>query len=106
MPLLSCCILHLLQVLAVLDWELATLGNPWVDVAYLCLPYHLPPVMAGYCLQQPLPGMDAAQNSKLPSDEREFKLHTMLQHAAGHNQVAGRTQNGTIHLDKGNICSR
>ncbi|GLC44541.1 hypothetical protein PLESTM_001611300 [Pleodorina starrii] len=29
--------------LAVLDWELSTLGNPWADVAYNCLPYHLPP---------------------------------------------------------------
>ncbi|KAG2434084.1 hypothetical protein HXX76_007812 [Chlamydomonas incerta] len=28
---------------AVLDWELSTLGNPWADVAYNCLPYHLPP---------------------------------------------------------------
>ncbi len=28
--------------LAVLDWELCTLGNPWADVAYNCLPYHLP----------------------------------------------------------------
>jgi len=29
-------------VAAVLDWELATLGDPWSDVAYMCLPYHLP----------------------------------------------------------------
>ncbi len=31
-----------LQVQAVLDWELSTLGDPWADVAYSCLPYHLP----------------------------------------------------------------
>jgi len=30
------------KVKAVLDWELSTLGNPWADVAYNCLPYHLP----------------------------------------------------------------
>lgn len=30
------------QLAAVLDWELSTLGNPWADVAYNCLPYHLP----------------------------------------------------------------
>ncbi|KXZ55728.1 hypothetical protein GPECTOR_2g1278 [Gonium pectorale] len=29
--------------LAVLDWELSTIGNPWADVAYNCLPYHMPP---------------------------------------------------------------
>ena len=28
------------KVLAVVDWELATLGNPWADFAYNCLPWH------------------------------------------------------------------
>eukprot|EP00775_Hariotina_reticulata_P010196 gene10196-10357_t len=45
-----------LQVSAVLDWELATVGNAWADVAYLCLPYHLPPALPSLRLQQPLPG--------------------------------------------------
>lgn len=30
------------RVAAVLDWELATLGDPLSDLAYCCLPYHLP----------------------------------------------------------------
>jgi aminoglycoside phosphotransferase (APT) family kinase protein len=30
------------RVLAVVDWELATLGNPLADLAYNCLPYHMP----------------------------------------------------------------
>jgi aminoglycoside phosphotransferase (APT) family kinase protein len=29
------------RILAVLDWELSTLGNPLVDLAYLCMRYHL-----------------------------------------------------------------
>jgi aminoglycoside phosphotransferase (APT) family kinase protein len=29
-------------VLAVLDWELSTLGHPLADLAYNCFPYHLP----------------------------------------------------------------
>ena len=29
------------KVLAVLDWELSTLGHPLADLAYNCLPYHL-----------------------------------------------------------------
>jgi aminoglycoside phosphotransferase (APT) family kinase protein len=30
------------RVLAVLDWELSTLGHPLADLAYNCLAYHLP----------------------------------------------------------------
>jgi aminoglycoside phosphotransferase (APT) family kinase protein len=30
------------QILAVLDWELSTLGHPLVDFAYFCIRYHLP----------------------------------------------------------------
>jgi aminoglycoside phosphotransferase (APT) family kinase protein len=30
------------QVAAVLDWELSTLGDPISDLAYCCVPYHLP----------------------------------------------------------------
>jgi aminoglycoside phosphotransferase (APT) family kinase protein len=32
---------HEPQILAVLDWELSTLGHPLVDLAYLCMRYHL-----------------------------------------------------------------
>jgi len=30
------------EVLAVLDWELATLGHPLGDLAYMCMPYRMP----------------------------------------------------------------
>ncbi len=30
------------RILAVLDWELSTLGHPLVDFAYFCMRYHLP----------------------------------------------------------------
>lgn len=30
------------NVLAVLDWELSTLGHPIADLAYSAMPYHLP----------------------------------------------------------------
>ena len=30
------------RVLAVLDWELSTLGHPVADLAYSAMPYHLP----------------------------------------------------------------
>ncbi|KAL4449032.1 hypothetical protein ABPG77_007749 [Micractinium sp. CCAP 211/92] len=44
------------RVLAVLDWELSTLGDPLADLAYNCLPYHLPsgiPTLVS--LPRPLP---------------------------------------------------
>ena len=31
------------RVIAVIDWELATLGDPMADLAYNCLPWHMPP---------------------------------------------------------------
>jgi len=30
------------KVLAILDWELSTLGHPLSDFAYSCMPYHIP----------------------------------------------------------------
>ncbi|MEW5319027.1 MAG: hypothetical protein WDW38_010203 [Sanguina aurantia] len=44
-----------LTVKAVLDWELCTIGDPWADVAYNCLPYHLPPMPSLPKLEHPLP---------------------------------------------------
>jgi aminoglycoside phosphotransferase (APT) family kinase protein len=35
------------RVLAVLDWELSTLGDPLGDLAYNCLPWHLPQSVLG-----------------------------------------------------------
>ena len=30
------------KVLAILDWELSTLGHPFADLAYSAMPYHFP----------------------------------------------------------------
>lgn len=35
------------EVVAVLDWELSTLGHPLADLGYCCMPYHLPGNMPG-----------------------------------------------------------
>lgn len=35
------------EVVAILDWELSTLGHPLADLAYYCLPYHLPAGLEG-----------------------------------------------------------
>lgn len=49
------------RVLAVLDWELSTLGHPFADLAYSAMPYHLPSgIEALPSLPNPLP--PGAQN--------------------------------------------
>jgi aminoglycoside phosphotransferase (APT) family kinase protein len=52
------------RVVAVLDWELSTLGHPLVDFAYHCLDWKLPPAMLGR-----LGGVDVAQLG-IPTLER------------------------------------
>lgn len=45
------------DVVAVLDWELATIGHPLADLAYYCLPFHLPHGIQGV---RGLDGLDLA----------------------------------------------
>lgn len=42
------------RVVAVLDWELSTLGSPFADLAYNCMPYRLLPSTLGGVLGAPL----------------------------------------------------
>ena len=35
------------RVIAVLDWELCTIGNPLCDAAYVCMPYYMKDMSAG-----------------------------------------------------------
>lgn len=48
------------EVIAVLDWELCTIGHPIADLAYLCMPYRLP---------RDLPGVAEFQDAGLPSEQ-------------------------------------
>eukprot|EP00898_Chlorokybus_atmophyticus_P000655 jgi/Chlat1/1590/Chrsp124S01854 len=40
------------RVLAVLDWELSTLGNAYSDLSYACMGYRLPPGIMQFSLQE------------------------------------------------------
>jgi aminoglycoside phosphotransferase (APT) family kinase protein len=51
------------RILAVLDWELSTLGNPLVDLAYHCMRWHLPASSF-----QGLDGVDTA-DLRIPSEQ-------------------------------------
>lgn len=53
------------EVVAVLDWELSTLGHPLADLAYCCLPYHTPAEGEGL---KGLVGVDLAEQG-LPSEQ-------------------------------------
>lgn len=54
------------RVLAVLDWELSTLGHPLADLAYSCMPYHLDSPE-----REPLAKLAVQPGSGIPT-EREF----------------------------------
>lgn len=55
------------RVVAVLDWELATIGHPYSDLAYNCMTYHLP---AGHAISAGFVG-DGIDTDGIP-DEAEY----------------------------------
>ena len=52
------------RIVAVLDWELSTLGHPWADLAYQCMQLRIPPDAA-------IPGLGGVDRRSLgiPSEE-------------------------------------
>ncbi len=66
------------RIAAVLDWELSTLGHPLTDLAYNCLPYHLP---AGE--DSILPGIAGADLEALGIPDEDA-------HIAAYCRAAGR----------------
>ena len=62
-------------IVAVLDWELATIGSPYSDVAYCCMPYHLPSVDESNHAGMASTAYPAFNKAGIPSgvpSEREF----------------------------------
>src|ERR687892_1690359 len=64
------------RVLAVLDWELSTLGHPLGDLSYTCVPYHMGP-------GETLGGVDGV-------DLRALGIPTEAEYVASYCKKAGR----------------
>ena len=70
-----------LQVLAVLDWELSTLGHPGADLALLTLPYDAPatlPKLTGFgdaCLaDEGIPSEQVERRVTVPSEQVDRRV--------------------------------
>jgi aminoglycoside phosphotransferase (APT) family kinase protein len=61
------------RVIAVLDWELSTLGHPWSDIAYQCMQLRLPEDFI-------IPGLGGADRAALgiPSEEEYLARYCQL----------------------------
>jgi aminoglycoside phosphotransferase (APT) family kinase protein len=56
------------RIVAIVDWELSTLGHPLADLAYNCLTYHLPPRRSA--------DRDGRHRSRGHADERRTSRRT------------------------------
>jgi len=71
------------KIAAVLDWELSTLGHPLTDLAYNCLPYHLP---AGE--DAVLPGIAGADFDALGIPSEQAHIDTYCRAAGRKDGIA------------------
>ena len=85
------------SVKAILDWELATLGHPLADVAYLCMPYEIPPFVAG-----PLSGfrgLNLDKHGVPPLEDLVGAYAEKLRAEARGNEIAALCRAGLPHFD-------
>lgn len=98
------------RVVAVLDWELSTLGHPLVDFAYHCLDWILPPEMLGR-----LGGVDVAALG-IPTMEEYTQMycrrtgrdsidHFAFYQAFGLFRIAGVHQGIVKRIEDGSVSS-
>ena len=99
------------RVLAVLDWELSTLGHPLADFSYHCMAWHIPPgafrgiggldvaafgipteaeYIAGYC-----EGTGFATPKQLQADWNFYLAYNLFRLAAILQGIAKRVEMGT-----------
>jgi len=95
------------RLLAILDWEISTLGHPVADFAYHCMPYRLPPEtgrgIAGLDLarlgipeEQDYRARYCRRTGRTSLPDWEFYLaYNMFRLAAILQGIAGRARDGT-----------
>ncbi len=104
------------RVLAVLDWELSTLGHPLADFSYHCMSWHIPPglfrgisgldlpslgipseddYIARYCARTGL-----AEPAQLKADWNFYLAYNMFRLAAILQGIAKRVEAGTASSDQ------
>lgn len=59
------------EVIAVLDWELSTLGHPLADLGYCCMPYHQPGDAPGI---RGIVGLDLKEHN-IPDEDTFVKIY-------------------------------
>lgn len=102
------------ELVAVLDWELSTIGHPLADLAYLCLHYHLPSELGGTAdmLHSGLPTEEEMlaryrEQSGRPGipDWTVFLAFAFFRGAAIGQGVAARTARGNVSTGSVNFMA-
>ena len=95
------------RVLAVLDWELATLGHPLADFAYHVMMYRMPPLIVAGLLGADLPALNIPSEAQYvaaycqrtgrdPIENLDFYIaYNMFRFAAIIHGIKGRLARGT-----------
>ena len=92
------------NVIAILDWELSTLGDPWADFKYHCLKYTMNPKIADkeYCKQQGIPVIDdyvkmysERTNIDLTEEWDLYTAYNLFKLAGILQGILGRVRDGT-----------
>jgi aminoglycoside phosphotransferase (APT) family kinase protein len=98
------------RVLAVLDWELSTLGHPLVDFAYHCLDWKLPPDMLGRLggidvQALGIPSMEAYVEAYCRRAGRQSIEHFDFYQAFGLFRIASVHQGIVKRIEDGSVSS-
>ena len=91
------------HVIAVLDWELSTLGHPLADVANLCILHHFPASKAqpsspaGNSMPSPLAGLKGLNLEALGIPQQP-ELMRLYRRAVGRDRLVGVAERGAVEL--------